>query len=158
MVKQIQAIGLAAFFSLCLSAQAAEVQKFGQPLGDAKATPIAEIAKNPAAFAGKEVTVAGKVCGVCTMAGCWMELEQDNARLRIKVNDGEMVFPADSVGSEAKARGTVKLIDMNRDQYIAWKRHEAEELGQKFDEKSVGDGPYRNVQISGVAAEIKAGE
>lgn len=136
------------------AAQAAEVQKFGAPVGDAKLTPIAEIAKNPASFEGQEVTVAGKVCGVCTMAGCWMEIEEGDARVRIKVNDGEIVFPADSVGQKAKARGRVKLIEMTREQYVGWKRHEAEEVGQKFDESTVGDGPYKIVQLTGLGAEI----
>lgn len=136
------------------AAPAAAVEKFGQAVGDAKPTPIAEIAKNPAGFDGKEVTIEGKVDGVCTMAGCWLELKEGDARLRVKVNDGEIVFPQDSIGKHAKARGWVALIEMNREQYVGWRRHEAEELGKPFDEKSIGEGPYKIVQITGLGAEI----
>ena len=154
MKKQI----LAATFVLAALAGAAyaagEIQKFGQPVGDAKPTAIAEIAKNPSAFDGKEVTIEGKVDGVCTMAGCWMEIKEGDSRLRVKVNDGEIVFPKDSIGKQAKARGWVALIEMSREQYVGWRRHEAEELGQEFDEKSIGAGPYKIVQITGLGAEI----
>jgi hypothetical protein len=157
MKKQI----LAATFALVafaagavFAAGAGELQKFGQPVGEAKTTPIAEIAKNPAAFDGKEVTIEGKVDGVCTMAGCWMEIKEGESRLRVKVNDGEIVFPQDSIGKQAKARGWVALIEMSREQYVGWRRHEAEELGQPFDEKSIGPGPHKIVQITGLGAEI----
>lgn len=168
MKKQILAAlafaGLAAFAASAQDVQKSDlpqgeaappaVQKFGQPLGDAQPTSIAEIAKNPAAFDGKEVTIEGQVDGVCTMAGCWMEIKDGEARLRVKVKDGEIVFPQDSIGKHAKARGWVALIEMTRDQYVGWRRHEAEELGQTFDEKSVGEGPYKIVQITGLGAEI----
>ncbi len=154
MLRMVHVAAMITLSALAMSAQAAEVQKFGAPLGDAAKTPIASIVKDPAAFASQEVTVAGKVCGVCTMAGCWMEIEEEGARLRIKVTDGEIVFPADSVGHAATARGTVKLMDMTREQYVGWQRHQAEELGQKFDEASIGEPPYRVVQITGLGAEI----
>lgn len=145
---------LAVLLALPVLAEESAVKKLGAPVGDAKPTPIATIAKDPSAFDNKEVTVEGKVCGVCTVAGCWMELEQDQARVKIKVDDGKLVFPADSVGLHAKARGKVTLTELSRSQYIAFKHHEADETGQKFDEKSVGDGPYKVVQIEGLGAEI----
>lgn len=155
MLKNLSALVAVCFLALpVLAEDKAAVQKFGAPLGDAKPTPIATINQDPAAWDKKEVTVEGKVCGVCTMAGCWMEIEQDQARLRIKVKDGEIVFPADSVGLHAKARGWVTVIEMTREQYIGWKRHEAEEQDQHFDEKSIGEGPYKIVQITGLGAEI----
>ena len=52
------------------------------------------------------------------------------------------------------AVGYQVTLDMERDAYVAWRRHLAEELGQTFDEASVGDGPYRIVQIAGTGAEI----
>jgi hypothetical protein len=150
----ISLVLLAASALPVLSAGAAEVRKFGQPVGDAKPTSISEISRNPTAFDKKEVTIEGDVSGVCSMAGCWMEIEDGEACLRVKVKDGEIVFPQDALGKKAKARGWVSLTEMSREDYIGWKKHEAEELGQTFDEKTIGEPPYKVVQITGLGAEI----
>jgi hypothetical protein len=128
---------------------------YGSGVGDVKLVPIARILAHPDKFEGREVAVRGKVTGVCPMKGCWMELEEKGARVRIKVEDDVIVFPVDAEGDTAIARGKVELLDMERDAYVAWRRHLAEELGQTFDESSIGDGPYRIVQIAGLGAEIE---
>ena len=127
---------------------------YGAAVGDLEPTPIARILADPEKWRGREVVVKGEITGVCPMMGCWMELREGAARVRIKVEDGVIVFPADGEGRTALARGKVELLDMERDEYIEWRRHQAEELGETFDERSVGDGPYRVVQIAGAGAEI----
>lgn len=118
-------------------------------------TPIADIVADPAAFEGREVLVEGKVHGVCAKAGCWMELaDADGHEVRIKVEDGVIVFPMEAVGVNAAAQGTVTVHDMDRDEYVGWQRHLAEEIGEEFDESSIGDGPYQLVQIAGTGARI----
>lgn len=118
-------------------------------------TPIADIVADPAAFEGKEVLVEGKVHGVCAMAGCWMELtDADGHEIRIKVDDGVIVFPKEAVGVNAAAQGTVTLQEMSREDWVGWQRHLAEEMGEEFDESSLGDGPYQLVQIAGTGARI----
>lgn len=132
----------------------AEKQKLGAAVGEQAPVAIAKILESPDSFAGKEVEITGKVCGVCLKAGCWMELEQDGARLRVKVNDGDLVFPPEAMGQKAVARGKVKILEMSREQYVGWQKHLAEELGQKFDEASIGNPPYRIVQLDGLGASI----
>jgi ABC-type amino acid transport substrate-binding protein len=127
---------------------------FGAGAGKLEPTPIAKIVADPESFEGREVAVRGKVAGVCPMKGCWMELEQDGARVRVKVEDDVIVFPGDAEGRTAVAQGKVELLDMDRPAYVAWRRHRAEELGQAFDEADIGDGPFRVVQIAGSGAEI----
>jgi len=91
------------------------------------------------------------------MKGCWMELESRDAQhLRVKVDDGVIVFPPAAEGRWAVAQGTVELMEMTREQYTGWLRHLAEEQGRDFDEATVGEGPYRLVQIRGEGAEIVA--
>ena len=75
--------------------------------------------------------------------------------VRIKVEDDVIVFPVDAEGSVATARGKVELLEMERDAYVSWRRHLAEELGQGFDEASIGPGPYRIVQIAGLGAALE---
>ena len=118
-------------------------------------TPIADIVADPAAFEGREVLVEGTVHGVCAKAGCWMELaDADGHEIRIKVDDGVIVFPMEAVGVNAAAQGKVTVHEMNREEYVGWQRHLAEEIGQEFDESSIGDGPYQLVQIAGSGARI----
>lgn len=84
-----------------------------------------------------------------------MELESaDEQHLRVKVDDDVIVFPRETEGLGASAQGTVELIDLDREKYEGWMRHLAEERDQEFDPASVGDGPYRIVQIKGTGAEI----
>lgn len=127
---------------------------YGAGAGELEPTPIAKIVAAPESFEGREVAVRGIVTGVCPMKGCWMELEQDGARMRVKVEDDVIVFPGDAEGRTAVAQGKVELLDMDRPAYVAWRRHRAVELGQAFDEGDIGDGPFRVVQLAGLGAEI----
>lgn len=137
---------------------AAEPTRYGAGVDQPTATSIREILKDPAGWAGKTVKVEGKVSGVCAMEGCWMEIESpEGDRLRIKVDDGVIVFPSEAAGRHAVAQGTVEVHELTRERYVGWRRHLAEEKGTTFDEASVGEGPYRIVQIRGTGAEI-AGE
>ena len=135
---------------------AADQQSFGTGVEIEQATAIREIVENPDAWAGKMVRIEGQVSGVCAKKGCWMELESlDGDRLRVKVEDDVIVFPREAQGRWAAAQGTVEVQDLSREQYVGWQRHLAEENGESFDEASVGDGPYRIVQIKGTGAEVR---
>jgi hypothetical protein len=94
------------------------------------------------------------------MKGCWMELSEDPAgkepaRLRVKVDDDVIVFPVTAEGKLAVAEGVVEAIPMTREQYTGWLAHLAEERGQKLDPATVGEGPFRILQIRGTGARIE---
>ena len=149
---------LALVFALVLAASsvcAAAPAVYGAAVTVTEPTPIAAILEAPTEHAGRVVRVEGKVSGVCAMAGCWMELEDEaQRRIRIKVEDGVIVFPADAVGQKAVAQGTVRLETLSRERYVAWRKHLAEETGAPFDEAAVGDGPFQVVEIAGSGAAI----
>ena len=139
-----------------VEASSAAPQVYGEGVGQGAMTPIAKIVADPDAFAGQEVRVKGVVAGVCPMRGCWMELRDGKgAALRVKVKDGVIVFPEDAEGHNASARGVVSVQDMSREQYLGWVTHLAEEKGETFDESTLGEGPFRRVQLTGVGAEIQ---
>jgi len=146
---------IAAVLALAPGLQAAE-KTYGSGVALTETTSAAKILADPDAYVGKRVRIEGQVVDVCPMKGCWMELEEKGggARLRVKVDDGVIVFPVDSRGKLAVAEGTVEAIPMERDRYVAWLQHLAEEKGQKFDPATVGKGPFRIVQIRGVGARI----
>jgi Domain of unknown function (DUF4920) len=140
--------------SLLAGVALAESTKLGQPVGDGPMTPIAELMAKPEAFAGKIVKVRGEVHGVCEMMGCWMELKDHGSEVRIKVEDGVLVFPKEAKGRWAVATGTVAIKEMTREEYVAWAKHLADEMGEEFDESSIKP-PYRLVEIEGSGAEIE---
>ena len=126
-------------------------QKLGKPLTLDKPMTVADVMANPSPLAGKTVQVKGKISEVCQMAGCWMSLVDGENVLRIKVNDGDLVFPKESVGKMAIAEGKLEKMQLSREQMIARAKHEAEEQGRKFDPKSVKGGKTI-YQIQGVGA------
>jgi hypothetical protein len=133
------------------------VQTFGEGLTSGlEPTPIEAIVNDPDSWAGKHVRIAGEVSGVCAHRGCWIDLTSpDDATLRVKVEDGVIVFPQEAIGRSAEAEGEVETLEMDREEYEAWLRHVAVELGREFDPEEVGDGPYRIVRLRGLGAEIE---
>lgn len=118
-------------------------------------TPVAAILAAPDGYVGRQVTVRGEVTDVCEMAGCWLELRaaEGDERIRVKVEDGEIVFPAWSRGHAARAEGTVEKLELSRQDYILHREHEAHENGGSFDVSTVaGDGPFAVYRIRGTGA------
>lgn len=128
----------------------------GAKLSLSSATPIAELLASPDKFVGKKVQVKGRVTEVCQKAGCWMNIVDDatGKMIRIKVKDGEIVFPKESSGKQAVAEGVFAKIEMTKEQAIAQAKHEAEEQGRTFDPASVKSGKVI-YQIQGTGAVVE---
>jgi hypothetical protein len=129
--------------------------KLGAPLALKSQTPIADLTATPGQYVGKTVQVKGKVTEVCEKMGCWMKLVDPgtNASVRIKVKDGEIVFPKTAIGKVAVAEGKFVKIELTREQAIERAKHEAEEQGRPFDPASV-KGPETIYQIQGTGAVV----
>lgn len=150
---------LALFALVALPASAEECAKksYGAPLTLSESTPVATLLDHPQEHAGKSVRVEGTVIDVCAKAGCWLEIQagEGERSLRVKVKDGEIVFPTSARGHQAIAEGTFEARELDRAAYVAWAKHLAEEQGQPFDEASiVGEGPFHLYQVAGRGAEI----
>lgn len=141
---------------LIVGALPADAETYGDGVTLEKATPIADLMAAPESFEGQTVRVEGEVNAVCENMGCWMMLKDGAAEVRIKVQDGVIVFPLEAIGQPAVAQGEVTVKSMDRAAWISWQKHLAEEAGEAFDEESVGDGPFLQVQIAGSGAEIPA--
>jgi hypothetical protein len=134
----------------------AAVVKLGAPLTQKDQVPIATLTSKPADYVGKTVQVRGTVAEVCEKMGCWMMLVDaaSKAKVRIKVKDGEIVFPKEAIGKTAVAEGKFVKIEMTKEQAIAQAKHEAEENNRKFDPASI-TGPQTIYQIAGTGAVIE---
>ncbi len=118
-------------------------------------TKISEILSNPADFVGKKILVEGEVLAVCKMAGCWMEVtDEDGNKIRVKVIDGDIVFPEEAIGKSAVVEGEVYKIELDEEQARDYLEHMAEDAGEEFDESSV-NGPMTLYQIKGFGAVIQ---
>jgi hypothetical protein len=116
--------------------------KLGKPLTLAQPTPLAQIEAHPENYIGKVVQIRGRVSEVCQAMGCWMNIVDPvgERSMRIKVNDGEIVFPESAVGKLATAEGKLVKLDLTREEALERARHEAEEQGRKFDPSSIKKG------------------
>ena len=134
---------------VALSLGAAE--KFGKGLTLQQPTAVATLLEKPDAYVDKTVQVKGKITEVCQMMGCWMQVQDGEKAIRVKVKDGEIIFPKNSAGRNVVAEGVLKKIELNQTQAVAWAKHEAEERGQKFDPAKIKSG-MTMYQIQGTGA------
>lgn len=150
MIKQtISLLILISFITL------GQTEKFGKEITLTEKTKISEITNNPEDFLGKTVLVEGEVLEVCAAAGCWMELKSDDetGKIKIKVRDGDIVFPMSAKGKKAVVEGTVYKIELTKEEATEYYEHLAEEAGREFDPSTV-TGPVTIYQIRGLGAEI----
>lgn len=129
--------------------------KYGKEISLKEKTTISKILSQPEEFVGKTVLVEGEILEVCAMAGCWMELKSDaeNQKVKIKVKDGDIVFPVEAKGKNALVEGIVYKIELTKEEAIEYYEHVAAEQGTEFDTATV-TGPITLYQIKGIGAEI----
>lgn len=141
---------------LAASLPAAAATKHGKGVSDGAVVQISELMAKPDQYVGKTVKVQGVILEVCPMAGCWIEVAGDgpNLALRVKVEDGVIVFPTSDKGKKVVAEGVFTKIELSKERAIERLKHEAEEKGQKFDPASV-KGPMTVYQIQGVGAVVE---
>jgi hypothetical protein len=77
-------------------------------------TPVAvkDLLSNPGEYVGKAVRVDGVITGVCERRGCWIQVTDPELGqgVRIKVEDGVIVFPPSAMGRKASAQGTFEAL------------------------------------------------
>lgn len=129
---------------------------YGKKISLTEKTSISKILAEPEEYVGKTVLVEGEILDVCAMAGCWMELKSDaeNQKIKIKVKDGDIVFPVEAKGKDALVEGTVYKIDLTKEEAIEYYEHVAAEQGTEFEASTV-TGPVTFYQIKGIGAAIK---
>jgi hypothetical protein len=89
--------------------------KLGKGVKLGKATPIEALTTKPKEFVGKTVRVDGVAKAVCAMMGCWMAVAVDETdpaspTVRLKVEDGVIVFPMSAKGKKVSAEGVFELV------------------------------------------------
>lgn len=133
-----------------------KTKTLGKPITLTEVTLISQILDDPQDFLGDTVLVSGTVIDVCKKRGCWMEIASDSVfqSIKIKVKDGEIVFPLSAKGSTALVEGVVEQLVFTKDEVITMEKHHAEEQGTEFDPSTITEGKtiYR---IRGIGAVIE---
>lgn len=134
----------------------AQAKPFGAELSLEKTIAVSELLENGDAYVGKKVQVRGLIVDVCQTRGCWMYIAGDKPfeKIRIKVNDGEIIFPLEARGQKAKVEGVVEKFVLSREEVIERRRHHAQEQGEEFDASTVTQGETF-YQIRGTGADIE---
>ncbi|MCC5826817.1 DUF4920 domain-containing protein [Alkalimonas sp.] len=100
---------LAAASCVVVVAQAEPVQ-FGSDVQQDKLVALTTILATPEQYLQQGVTVQGTITAVCEKMHCWMRFAtaEHEPAFRIKVRDGDMVFPLSAKGKTAYATGTLQ--------------------------------------------------
>jgi hypothetical protein len=132
-----------------------EKDKYGKDITLKEKTNISDILSNPEVYLDKAILVEGEILDVCPKMGCWMEIKSDveGEKIKVKVKDGEIVFPVEAKGKNALVEGKVYKIDLTVDEAVEYYQHQAEERGDEFDPATVTE-VVTIYQIKGLGAEI----
>ncbi|MCU0414500.1 MAG: DUF4920 domain-containing protein [Ignavibacteriaceae bacterium] len=143
-------------FSIGFSFAQTDDTNLGAEITLTEKTKISEILADPEAYLDKTVLVEGEILDVCPMMGCWMELKSDDGegKIKVKVKDGDIVFPVEAKGSTALVEGKVYKIELTQEKAIEHFQHVAEEKGEEFDPSTI-TGPITIYQIKGLGAVIE---
>ncbi|QBF82745.1 DUF4920 domain-containing protein [Shewanella maritima] len=135
MLRSILLTALLSFTALTATAQELH---FGDTVDSSKLVKISTLIETPNQYIGETITVEGTIIGVCEKRGCWVDLASDARfeKLRIKVKDGDMVFPLTAKGRTALATGELVEIQLDLEQTRA---HQAlaERTGQQINAASI---------------------
>lgn len=125
--------------------------EFGAKFKEKETTPISKILEDFKSYQEKEVVISGMVTNVCSMRGCWMEFASDKQyqTLRIKVQDGDMVFPLSAKGKSAIAKGKLSSKTYTKDELIAMEKERIEYFRKKGNDKGVIASEERIAKING---------
>jgi hypothetical protein len=87
---------------------------FGTGVTLTEATKIEAILAKPADYVGKTVRVDGVATAVCAHMGCWMAVapahDPSGPTVRLKVEDGVIVFPVSAKGKRVSAQGVFEAV------------------------------------------------
>ena len=123
-----------------------------------KAYGVDKLIDNKNDYMNSIVKVEGVIEEVCPMRGCWLQVvgESDYNKIRIKVKDGDIVFPLSSKGRKVVAEGQFSVLTLNEKQAKNWKKHLAAEKGIKIDTASIvlTDSDYFEYRLNTNGAEI----
>jgi hypothetical protein len=134
------------------AAPAGAVVAVGEKLTGLPAVTVAQLLKDPTAYAGKKVRIEGPIASYCFHKRDWYAVRDSDApgpSVRILTGDAFLV-PENAQGKRARTEGTVEVADVPAERA----RHYAGEHGLGDLTKVQGDKPFKQVTIRAAGAEF----
>lgn len=121
MRRTVAALGIVMACAALASAGDHAGTSYGDGVTIAEPVAISTLLSEPDGYVGQKVRVDGVITAVCKKRGCWMQVtDPDTGQgLRVKVEDGVMVFPYESMGHRAAAEGIFEAIKLTPEQIAA---------------------------------------
>jgi hypothetical protein len=129
-MRRVLTISLAIVFLATVPVLAGgDAVKYGDGVTIDKAVSVETLLAAPDDYLGKTVRVDGVITGVCKKRGCWMQVTdpETGSGVRIKVDDGVIVFPYEAMGKKASAEGVFEAITLTPEQVQARAEQQAVE-------------------------------
>jgi hypothetical protein len=133
---------LAAAFTVILSVATALAgdetgSTYGAGVTVGQPVTISQLLASPDDYLGKKIRVDGVVSAVCKHRGCWMQVTdpKTDQGIRIKVEDGVIVFPPTAVGKTASAEGVFEAIPVQSNAVS----HEGHDHGPEHEAHCAGE-------------------
>lgn len=84
-----------------------------------------QLPKNTNNYLNKDILTAGVVKEVCPIRGCQIQISDESqfGNIRVKVTDGEIVFPKSAKDHNITVLGTFMRLYLTKEQAINWKIH-----------------------------------
>ena len=134
------------------------IGKYGDKINLSESKKIEDLINNSENYLDKNVLISGEILEVCPMRGCWINVKNkdSNTNIRVKVTDGEIVFPLSAKGKNINVEGIFSKLEFSKEQAIKWKIHLAEEKGIELLPEDVVINPSDLIEyrIIGKAAKI----
>lgn len=155
-MRHIIFITLLIFTITSLTAFAGDGKQYGKKLTLKKTTNVSDILSNPEKFVGKKVLIKGTIVDVCKKRGCWMDISSNKEfeKIKVKVEDGVIVFPLTAKGKTATVEGEVYAITSAVEECSNKEDHSGDEHGEEC-EHSKTKSEKTIYQIKGLGAVIK---
>jgi hypothetical protein len=120
-MKRIAVFTLFIALSVAPLALAGDGTHYGDGVNIDAAVPVETLLGSPDDYIGKAVRVDGVITGVCKKRGCWMQITDPDTGngVRIKVEDGVIVFPYTAMGKKASAEGVFDAVNLTPEQVEA---------------------------------------
>ncbi len=120
-MKRFLILSMALIAMAAAPVMAGDSESFGDGVTLDEAVAIDVLLENPNDYVGRKVRVDGVITAVCKKRGCWMQVtdQESGNGVRIKVEDGVIVFPYTSMGRDAQAEGIFEAIKLTPEQIEA---------------------------------------
>ena len=132
--------------------------KYGGLIDISEFNSINELINNSDNYLNSEVLISGTILEVCPMRGCWIRVEdkKSNADIRVKVTDGQIVFPLSGKGRAVDVQGIFSKLIFTEEQAKQWKVHLGEEKGIKLslEDVQIQESDLYEYRIIGKSAKI----